>query len=84
MGEAAKGGEVDASANARALSPSPRAVLGRADDVGQRKVHVLVHRHEVAVVRLAILQLHELREADKGRGESEKRSGGAPQRRDSH
>ena len=41
--------------------PEPIAVSGRADDLPQVDVHPVVARHQVAVVRFAVLQLHQHR-----------------------
>lgn len=39
--------------------PEAVAVLGRADDLSQLNVHPVVALYEVAIVRLAVLQLNE-------------------------
>eukprot|EP00982_Pelagococcus_subviridis_P010526 31006-Pelagococcus_subviridis.AAC.2 len=56
----------------RSLRPGrtqPIAVFGRADDLFEVDVHPRVARHEVAVVRLAVLELHELFFGEGRRGE---------------
>lgn len=54
-------------------APEPVAVLARADHLLQVHVHPRVAAHKVAVVRLAVLKLHQLRERDaRGTNEAKK------------
>ena len=58
-------------------APEPVAVFARADHLLQVHVHPRVAAHQVAVVRLAVLKLHQLRErAERGTNEAKKKNEG--------
>jgi hypothetical protein len=52
-------------------APEPVAVFARADHLLQVHVHPRVAAHQVAVVRLAVLKLHQLRDGEDARGTNE-------------